>query len=130
MNKRKLNFIVDILMTICFFIVAFIGVLMGSFIGKGHSVSNSSKYFLGFHRHEWGYIHWVFSIAFVIFFIIHLILHWQWVKGAFQKYTHLNALVGSLLVIIISAVIIWIALPIASTGQYAEKHVHGLEIIG
>jgi hypothetical protein len=121
MDRRKLNFIIDILMTICFFIAAFIGVLMGLVVGKGRAVPQSDKYFLGLHRHEWGDIHWVFSIALLVCFVIHLVLHWQWIKRAFQKYIKINAVFGTIIIIFIAAVIIWVTMPIVKTGKYNEN---------
>jgi hypothetical protein len=52
---------------------------MGLFIPTGPSVSESSKYFLRLHRHDWGTIHFYLSIAFTGLVIIHLIFSWKWI---------------------------------------------------
>jgi len=31
-------------------------------------------------RHEWGSIHFYLAMAFVVLMIIHIILHWTWIK--------------------------------------------------
>lgn len=35
---------------------------------------------LGLSRHEWGEIHFYLSLGFLIILIIHLFLHWNWVR--------------------------------------------------
>jgi len=81
MKKTDWQYLVDTLLFFCIVGIAFIGFLMGLVIPKGPVASESSKYFLGLHRHQWGNIHFYLSIAFVILVIIHLILSWKWIKG-------------------------------------------------
>lgn len=81
MKKTDWKFLIDALLFICIVVMAFIGFLMGLGLGRGSNVPESSKYFLGLHRHEWGDIHFYFSIAFTILLFIHLILSWSWIKG-------------------------------------------------
>lgn len=35
-------------------------------------------------RHEWGAIHFYLGIGFVILMIVHIILHWGWIKNYFK----------------------------------------------
>lgn len=81
MKKSDWQYLVDTLLFICIVGIAFIGFLMGLVIPKGPLASESAKYFLGLHRHQWGNIHFYFSIAFVCLVVIHLILSWSWIKG-------------------------------------------------
>jgi hypothetical protein len=81
MKKTDWQYLVDTFLFICIVGIAFIGFLMGLVIPKGPQASESAKYFLGLHRHQWGNIHFYLSVAFVVFVIIHLILSWSWVKG-------------------------------------------------
>jgi len=81
MKKSDWQYIVDTLLFMCITGIAIIGFLMGLVIPKGPQASESAKYFLGFHRHQWGNIHFYLSIAFVVLVIIHLILSWSWIKG-------------------------------------------------
>ncbi len=32
-------------------------------------------------RHEWGEIHFYISLIFLLLLLVHLILHWQWIKA-------------------------------------------------
>jgi hypothetical protein len=81
MKKSDWQYLVDTLLFICIVGIAFIGFLMGLIIPKGSQASESAKYFLGLHRHQWGNIHFYLSIAFVVLVIIHLTLSWSWIKG-------------------------------------------------
>ena len=81
MSKTDWKYLVDTLLFICIVGIAFIGFLMGLVIPKGPSASESAKYFLGLHRHQWGNIHFYLSIVFVVLVIIHVILSWSWIRG-------------------------------------------------
>lgn len=34
----------------------------------------------GMSRHEWGDIHFYLAVLFVILMVVHIILHWNWIK--------------------------------------------------
>jgi hypothetical protein len=36
-------------------------------------------------RHEWGDIHFYLSALFVILMVVHIILHWTWIKNYFKS---------------------------------------------
>jgi hypothetical protein len=88
MKKTDWQYLVDTFLFICIVGIAFIGFLMGLVIPRGPQASESAKYFLGLHRHQWGNIHFFLSIAFVVFVIIHLILSWSWIKGKARQLFH------------------------------------------
>ena len=81
MKKSDWQYLIDSLLFICITGIVSIGFLMGLFIPTGPSVSESSKYFLGLHRHDWGTIHFYLSIAFTGLVIIHLIFSWKWITA-------------------------------------------------
>lgn len=81
MKKTDWQYLVDTLLFLCIVSITIIGFLMGLVIPKGPASLESTKYFLGLHRHQWGNIHFYLSIAFVILVIIHLTLSWKWVKN-------------------------------------------------
>jgi len=39
----------------------------------------------GLGRHEWGTIHFYLAILFVFLMIVHIILHWDWIKSYFKS---------------------------------------------
>jgi hypothetical protein len=85
MKKSDWQYLVDILLFLSVVGIALIGFLMGLVIPKGPTAPESTKYFLGLHRHQWSNIHFYLSIAFVIFVTIHILLGWKWIKNKSQK---------------------------------------------
>lgn len=85
MNKNAWKYLVDTLLFICIFGLALIGILMAFFLAEGPTINDQSKYFLGLHRHQWGDIHLILSLAFIALTIIHLILAWNWVKAQSRR---------------------------------------------
>jgi hypothetical protein len=81
MKKSDWQYLVDTLLFLSVVGIALIGFLMGLVIPKGPTAPESSKYFLGLHRHQWGNIHFYLSIAFVVFVTIHILLSWKWIKN-------------------------------------------------
>ncbi len=88
MKKSNWRYVVGTLLFICIIGIAIIGILMGLVISKGPQASESVKYFLGFQLHQWGNIHFYFSIAFIVLVIINLILSWSWIKGKVHQLFH------------------------------------------
>jgi hypothetical protein len=79
MKESDWRYLVDTFLFICLGGMALIGVLLGFVIPAGPTSSESAKYFLGLHRHQWGNIHAYLSIAFVVLTIVHLVLNWKWI---------------------------------------------------
>ncbi|MEM2226169.1 MAG: DUF4405 domain-containing protein [Candidatus Bathyarchaeia archaeon] len=82
MEKSKINYIVDVLMVLSFFVVAVTGLVLFLFLnGRGR--------FFGSIRHAYVSIHNWSGMIFIILVIIHLILHWDWIvcmtKNVFIK---------------------------------------------
>jgi len=81
MKKNDWQFLVDVLMFTCILVVVLIGIIMGLLLGQGPSGHGTAKYFLGLHRHQWGDMHLLFSVAFCGLLVLHLALDWNWIKG-------------------------------------------------
>jgi hypothetical protein len=114
MNKNNWKYLIDTLLFICIFGLAFIGILMAFFLAEGPTVNDQSKYFLGLHRHQWGDIHLILSLAFIGLTVIHLILAWNWVKAqARRMFKNKAPLIISLtlLVSILTIFIFWAFMP-------------------
>jgi hypothetical protein len=43
------------------------------------------KQLLGMGRHDWGDIHLWLGVAFVVLMLVHIILHWGWIKCYFKS---------------------------------------------
>ena len=94
MKKSDWQYLVDTFLFLSVVGIALIGFLMGLVIPKGPTAPESTKYFLGLHRHQWSNIHFYLSIAFVVFLIVHHVLSWKWIKNKSQqifKYLEENA---------------------------------------
>jgi hypothetical protein len=107
MTRPKLNYVVDVVMFALMGAMIFIGVLMGFFLASGPVADQSSKYVWGLHLHQWGDIHTILSFTFVAFFILHLLLHWKWIKGATKKF--LRSPAALMLIMLLPALIILLA---------------------
>lgn len=76
MRKPAWNFVIDsAAFTACLVLVS-TGLIMYLVLppGSGH------LQIWGMNRHGWGDIHFWAAIAFITFIVIHLIMHWSWIK--------------------------------------------------
>ncbi|MBN1221758.1 MAG: DUF4405 domain-containing protein [Candidatus Aminicenantes bacterium] len=122
MKKTDWQYIVDTLLFLCIFGISFIGILLAFFLPKGPSVSESQKYLLGLHRHQWGDIHMYLSLAFVVLVIIHLTLAWSWIKGKSKnlfKGSWRTVLVSTIASAFIVVVLFWFFTP-KNSRRYAD----------
>ncbi len=88
--KSKLNIIIDIILLIL--LVAMAG---GGFLIKYILIPGSKRNIiygadvdlqvLGLDRHQWGSIHLIISIAFVVLIIFHIIFHWDMVVAILSR---------------------------------------------
>ena len=119
MKRTDLQYIVDALLFVCITGITIIGILLGFVLPKGPATSESSKYFLGLHRHEWGDLHLYLAVAFTALAVLHLILAWSWIKGKTRQLfggRWRTALIS--LPILASAVLVafWAVFPRSSPG--------------
>lgn len=77
MNTIKINYIVDILLTFLFIIVAITGFFMYLFIPEGIPQGRYQVY-MGLTKSTWTLMHNRTSIILTFFAIIHFILHFKW----------------------------------------------------
>ena len=91
MRRPTLNFIIDVLGFIFLVCLAVTGVIMKYVLlpgtgGRGREISGGRgrehiETFISLSRHQWGDIHFWFSLGFVAIVLIHVILHYKWLKG-------------------------------------------------
>ncbi|MDR7666056.1 DUF4405 domain-containing protein [Methanosarcina sp. Z-7115] len=65
MNRLKLNYFVDLALFVQFALVGFSGILL---LLNGHGVSQL-----------WKGIHEQLGILMLVFFVVHIALHWRWI---------------------------------------------------
>ncbi len=81
MKQKDLNFYIDIVSAVCFLSLAGTGVITHFVLPprSGHAS------FLGLTRHDWGDVHFWIAAFFSVIIIVHLVLHWKWLKAMFFK---------------------------------------------
>ncbi len=91
MSRNTLNFILNLASFLNLSGLAFTGFIMKYILppgtgGVGHILHGSTghgvlyKELWSMTRHEWGSIHFYLAVMFVVLMIIHIILHWTWIK--------------------------------------------------
>jgi len=95
MQRTTLNFIVDSIGFLDLLLLAATGSIMrwvlppgsgggqgrGFRGGRGPAVETQDfASVLGLGRHDWGDIHFLLALTFVLLILVHLILHWTWIK--------------------------------------------------
>ena len=76
-SQSARRFLVDFVMFVSALGTILTGIVLWLCVGKGPV---GQKFFLGWHRHEWGDLHTFFSLAFVALVVVHLIQHWAWIR--------------------------------------------------
>jgi hypothetical protein len=93
MRRATLNCIVDALAFVDLLLLAATGAVMkwvlppGSGGGRGYGFGGGRgpaaqrvRQVLGLGRHDWGDVHFILALVFVFLILVHIILHWTWIK--------------------------------------------------
>lgn len=110
MRKISLNIIVELLSLVSFSLMVSTGFILEYVLRPGSGrkeMLNQGRHssivlFSGLSRHEWGEIHFWCGIIFLILLILHIFLHWKWIKAAIwvQVLWRRLALIFSLVIMI------------------------------
>jgi len=90
MIKSKLNLVIDALLLLCIAAMAGIGLLMKYVLVAGYHRweiynRNVELFFLGLGRHDWGAVHFVIGLVFLVLLILHIVLHWGIIIAIYRK---------------------------------------------
>lgn len=90
MKGTALNFLIDFLGFINMLGLVGTGIILKWILppgsgGQGREMHGGHggeqiRQLLGMGRHEWGDIHYVLALFFMALVLIHIILHWNWIK--------------------------------------------------
>ncbi len=91
-KRTTLNFVIDFISFISLFSLACTGFIIkyvlppGSGGGHGQGFRGGRgpaeiKSLWSMTRHEWGDIHFYLSVVFIALVLVHLVLHWTWIKN-------------------------------------------------
>jgi hypothetical protein len=82
MRRATVNFIVDAIAFLAFVCLTVTGfVIKYAPHGRPGGGLGQSENWLGVPHHAWGEIHFVASVVFVVLILVHIVLHWTWIKG-------------------------------------------------
>jgi len=112
MKKNDWKYLVDMLLFICLSGMVFTGILQGLVLPEGPVSPESSKYFLGLHRHQWGAIHSWLSLSFTLLLILHLAINLDWILARARQLFKQRAGAALGLTLAVSAVpilVFWLA---------------------
>jgi hypothetical protein len=96
MKRITLNFIVDLISFIDLVCLAITGFIMkyilppgsgglGRGFRGGRGPVEEIKQLWSMTRHQWGDIHFYLAVGFVALMVVHIILHWGWIKCYFKS---------------------------------------------
>ncbi|MBN1990499.1 MAG: DUF4405 domain-containing protein [Bacteroidales bacterium] len=82
LKKLKVNIIIDLALLVLLALMAGIGFLIKQVLVSGAKQNliygtNIHLEFLGLDRHQWGSIHLIVSIVFIVLIAVHVLLHWD-----------------------------------------------------
>ena len=95
MKRITLNFIVDLVAFLDLLVLAITGLIMKYVLPpgtggygrgfRGGREPGEIKYLWSMTRHEWGRIHFYLAVVFAALMVIHIVLHWTWIKNYFKS---------------------------------------------
>ena len=96
MRRTTLNFIVDAVALADLLLLAATGVILKWVLppgsgGHGYGYRGGRggepiRTLCGMGRHDWGDVHFVLSLLFVFLMLVHLLLHWNWIKTCVKSF--------------------------------------------
>ena len=116
-NQSKLNLSIDIIMLLLLMPLAGIGFLIKYVLIPG--IQRNERYgagveleFWGLTRHQWGSIHLIISIVFLVLLLLHIILHWKMIVGIFKRMVPDKVLRAISATLVVGAGLLLIAFPL------------------
>ncbi len=99
MKRSSLNFIIELVAFLNLLCLASTGFIMKYILppgsgGRGRmlrggrgagEVGEQIKDLWSMTRHEWGNIHFCLAVLFAALIVVHIILHWGWIKSSFKS---------------------------------------------
>ncbi len=89
-DKTKLNLCIDIVLLLLIAPITGIGLLVKyvllSGIQRNQAIGPGNDYVLwGLDRHDWGFVHLVLGILFLLLLLLHILLHWKTITCMFRR---------------------------------------------
>jgi hypothetical protein len=113
LSTPRTNFWLDLLTAVVFAAMAGTGVLQRWVLPRGSSRVGTT--WLGLGRHAWGNIHFWLSGVLLALIILHLTLHWSWVRSCWSRF--LGSLRSPLTWLVLLALFALMLLPVVIPSQ-------------
>ena len=89
-DKPKLNICIDFILFGLLMAMAGIGLLIKYVLVSGETRNanygeNINLLFWGLDRHEWGTIHLIVSLIFILFLVLHIVFHWKMITCLIKR---------------------------------------------
>ncbi len=133
MKKTQVNFVLNLSAFYILVLMISTGLLMEYVLLPGSRGGQGLSLF-GMNRHDWGDIHFYLSIAFIAAMLLHIVLHWNWIRSLFTKNFSSKTTLTFLFVMITSLLFIGAPffLPIEKDAELANSgrglfREHGIE---
>ncbi len=85
-NKGSVLFWTDVVMGSAGLALVLTGVVLEWVLPPGAGRNRGGqREFLDLSRHEWGSWHFYIALGFVAFVLIHLVLHWNWIRTSIAR---------------------------------------------
>ena len=99
MKRSTLNFTIDLVSFINLLCLAATGIIIkwilppgtggrGRYLHEGYG-RKPVKELWSMTRHEWGDVHFCLAVAFVVLMVVHIIMHWGWIRNYFKSVLNL-----------------------------------------
>jgi len=95
MKRATVNFIVDLVSLVDLLGMACTGFIMKYILPPGTGGLSRLRHegpgrehikeLWSMSRHEWGRIHYCLALLFLALMVVHIILHWSWIKNYFKS---------------------------------------------
>jgi len=126
MTKPKLNLVIDALLLLCIAAIAGIGLLMKYVLVPGYQRweiynRNVELFFWGLGRHDWGAIHFVIGLVFLVLLILHIALHWGMIVGIYRKLIPSRWLRWIIAVLLVSLTVLFFIFPYFVKPEIQER---------
>ena len=130
MKKKSLNLIIDAMLLLCLGAISGIGILMKHVLVPGfmrHEIygRNVDLMHWGLDRHQWGTIHFLISLTFLVLTLLHIILHWGMIAGIYRNLVSNRILWWVIAIIFIAVTIILLVFPYFVQPEIIESAGHG-----
>ncbi|HKL67675.1 MAG TPA: DUF4405 domain-containing protein, partial [Bacteroidales bacterium] len=136
MKKTNLYLLIDVLMFLFLALMSGVGLLIKYILLPGSKRwdvygRNVDLTYLGMDRHQWGTVHLIIAILFIVALVLHIILHWKclvnYMKRLFENKKEVNILMlafGFILLVMIVFPFL-VKVDVAELGDGRDRFLHG-----